>query len=180
MELKDLLGEDYKDGMTIEEVNTILANKNFIAKDTFDKTASELAALKKTSKANEGTLSAQLETQRQQIELLTVKANRQEAARILADSGIEESAYSGFLDSIVSMDGERSSAAATAIASAFKAFGEAEANKARSEILVGAPKPSGAPSYGVTRESFDKMTYTEQVKFKTENPAEYAALFPKT
>ena len=30
MELKDLLGENYKDGMTIEEINTALANKKFV------------------------------------------------------------------------------------------------------------------------------------------------------
>ena len=30
MELKDLLGENYKDGMTIEEINAALANKKFV------------------------------------------------------------------------------------------------------------------------------------------------------
>ena len=53
-------------------------------KETFDKTASDLAKVKKDMKTNEGTLTERLEAQRQQIEQLTVKANRQEAASILA------------------------------------------------------------------------------------------------
>jgi uncharacterized coiled-coil protein SlyX len=56
MDLKTLLGDDYKDGMTIEEINAALADKNFVdsstlpksvSKEVFDKTASELAAVKK-------------------------------------------------------------------------------------------------------------------------------------
>lgn len=59
MDLKALLGESYHDGMTIEEINTALAAKNLVdpetlpksvKKEVFDKTASELAALKKQLK----------------------------------------------------------------------------------------------------------------------------------
>lgn len=52
MDIKELLGEAYKDGMTIEEINAVLAEKNFVdanalpksvSKDLFDKKVSELA-----------------------------------------------------------------------------------------------------------------------------------------
>ena len=93
MELRDLLGEDYREGMTAEEIATALSTKNFVNKETFDKTASDLAKAKKDMKANEGTLTERLEAQRQQIEQLTVKANRQEAASILAGNGMAKEAY---------------------------------------------------------------------------------------
>ena len=50
MELKDLLGDKYRDDLTIEEINALLADKNFVdpstlpksvEKSVFDKTASE-------------------------------------------------------------------------------------------------------------------------------------------
>lgn len=59
MELKTLLGDAWKDGMTIEEVNAALKDKELVdkaslpksvSKDLFDKTSSELAALKKQLK----------------------------------------------------------------------------------------------------------------------------------
>ena len=79
MELKDLLGADYKEGMTAEEIAAALTTKSFVSKDVFDKTASDLASLKKASKTHETDLASQLEAQRQQIEQLTISGNRHEA-----------------------------------------------------------------------------------------------------
>ena len=57
-DLKTLLGESYKEGMTVDEINTALsqldlidtAKEKVVKKDVFDKTASELAAKKQTLK----------------------------------------------------------------------------------------------------------------------------------
>ena len=55
-DLKTLLGDQFKEGMTIEEITAALADKTFVdpstlpksvTKDIFDKTASELAKAKK-------------------------------------------------------------------------------------------------------------------------------------
>ena len=55
-DIQTLLGDDYREGMTIEEINDILANKQFVdpttlpksvEKSIFDKTASELSKVKK-------------------------------------------------------------------------------------------------------------------------------------
>lgn len=180
MELRDLLGEDYREGMTAEEIATALSTKNFVNKETFDKTASDLAKAKKDMKTNEGTLTERLEAQRQQIEQLTVKANRQEAASILAGNGMAKEAYDTFLDGIVTTDAEQTTSVATAIAAAFKAYGEATANKVKGELAAGVKAPSQAPAEtAMTKEAFGKLTFAEQVQFKNDNPTEYAALFPK-
>lgn len=179
MELKDLLGADYRDGMTAEEIAAALATKSFVSKETFDKTASDLAAIKKTSKAHEGDLASQLEAQRLQIEQLTVTGNRHEAARILSEGGMSKEAYETFIDSIVGTDAEKTTATATAIAAAFKAYGETTANKVKADLATGAKAPSGSPTQGMTKDAFSKLSFAEQIKFKAENPNEYTAMFPK-
>lgn len=54
MDLKSILGEKYKDGMTFEEINAALADfdptSGMIKKELFDRTSSELAATKKQLK----------------------------------------------------------------------------------------------------------------------------------
>lgn len=58
-DIKALLGDKYKDGMTFDEVSAVFAELNLVdssaldktvSKETFDKTASELAAIKKQLK----------------------------------------------------------------------------------------------------------------------------------
>ena len=47
MTLQELLGTDYKDGITVDEITSLLNDKKFVKKDVFDKTASEAAKYKK-------------------------------------------------------------------------------------------------------------------------------------
>lgn len=59
MELKDLVGDAYKEGMTVEDIARAIKERSLVdpttlppavSKETFDKTASELAALKREKK----------------------------------------------------------------------------------------------------------------------------------
>ena len=64
MDLKAVLGDAYKEGMTLAEVETALAGitmhtdeevrTNYVAKRLFDKTASDLAAAKRGAAAAGG------------------------------------------------------------------------------------------------------------------------------
>lgn len=82
MDLKELLGENFKEGMSIDEINAALADKTFVdpttlpksvAKETFDKTAHDLAEAKKALKAKqtgeEAAATAQKEIQEQVVVL---------------------------------------------------------------------------------------------------------------
>lgn len=75
MELKELVGESYSENMTLEDVANILKEKTLVdpstlpptvSKATFDKTASELAALKREKKT---WMEEKGETSREYIEL---------------------------------------------------------------------------------------------------------------
>jgi hypothetical protein len=81
-DLKTLLGDQFKENMTIEEITAVLADKTFVDpttlpksvnKDIFDKTASELAKAKKDLAAklttDEQTVAAQKEIQDQMAAL---------------------------------------------------------------------------------------------------------------
>ena len=67
--LKELLGDAYKEGMTLEEVEAALAERDLVdrselgevvSKAIFDKTASELSALKKeVKKLKESSMTAE-------------------------------------------------------------------------------------------------------------------------
>lgn len=59
MELKDLVGDAYQEGMTVEDIAKAIKERSLVdpstlppavSKETFDKTASELAALKREKK----------------------------------------------------------------------------------------------------------------------------------
>lgn len=72
MDIKTLLGDAYKDGMTLDEINAALADKNFVdpttlpksvEKTVFDKTASELAkANKRVKELEEANMTADEKT----------------------------------------------------------------------------------------------------------------------
>ena len=47
MTLQELLGSEYKDSLTVDEITNLLSDKKFVKKDVFDKTASEAAKYKK-------------------------------------------------------------------------------------------------------------------------------------
>ena len=85
-DLKDLLGDSYKDGMTLEDVNAALAEKEFISKESLseyvpkniaDKYATEAADYKKKWKA------ASSEQEQKQIEEAERQAQIEEELKTL-------------------------------------------------------------------------------------------------
>lgn len=91
MDLKTLLGDAYKEGMTIDEINEALASKefvdkgvlnNYVPKAVFDKTASEAAEYKKKLRATmtEAEQKAQEEKERQEAIENELKGLRRKAA----------------------------------------------------------------------------------------------------
>lgn len=154
--LKDLLGTAYKDGMTVEEMDAILTPKNLvdpstqhvIPKETFDKTSSELADLKKKLKALETTT---LTTEQQMAQALKdaqdtksqylKEYSKVKATEVLIKAGLTEKDYSGIIDGIVSEDATVSTSLATALAGMITSQRQAAEQKVRSELMSGTPKP---------------------------------------
>lgn len=97
MDLKAILGDQYKEGMTFDEVSAILegitmhtdqdVKANFVSKKLFDKTASDLAAAKRTAKTAVGEAQSEQDKLLERISALetTLKESAREA-KIAEDS----------------------------------------------------------------------------------------------
>ena len=193
MELRELLGNDYRDGMTVEEITAALSSKTFVdaatlppsvSKETFDKTASELAKLKRenTELKNAGLSDAEklqkaLADAEAERKSYTLKSNRLEAEKIFAEAGISEKEYSSFVDTIVGEDSAASVSAAKAIAKMVSAQREAAGAAKQKEILDKTPKGGEHTETKMTLDEFRKLSPSERYQFSQKNPEEYKSLY---
>ena len=171
MDLKTLLGDAYKEGMTIDEINAALADKNFVdpatlpksvSKDLFDKTASELAKVKKELKdLQESTMTAdeklKAELEKATTAQLTYKKelSKLRAKEIFVSAGLTEADYSSILDAVVSEDEETTKARAKSMVDLISAQKAAVEKAVKAELLKGTPKPPAGEG-GDTGEAFEK------------------------
>ena len=193
MELRELLGNDYRDGMTVEEIAAALSSKTFVdaatlppsvSKETFDQTASELAKLKRenTELKNAGLSDAEklqkaLADAEAERKSYTLKSNRLEAEKIFAEAGISEKEYSSFVDTIVGEDSAASVSAAKAIAKMVSAQREAAGAAKQKEILDKTPKGGEHTETKMTLDEFRKLSPSERYQFSQKNPEEYKSLY---
>lgn len=171
MDLKTLLGDAYKEGMTIDEINAALADKNFVdpatlpksvAKDVFDKTASELAKVKKELKdLQESTMTAD-EKLKAEMEKATnaqltymKELSKLRAKEIFVSAGLTESDYSSILDAVVSEDEETTKTRAKSMVDLISAQKAAVEKAVKAELLKGTPKPPAGDG-GNTGGAFEK------------------------
>ena len=194
MDLKALLGDGYKDGMTIDEINAALAGKNFVdpttlppsvSKEQFDRTASEAARYKKElSEAKAAGLTDAEKLKKLQEEAIeaqrnfTLKSNRMDVEKVLIAAGLAEADYAPFIDTIVTESAESSKAAAEGIAKMLSAQKKAVDAAVRKELQDNTPKPGADQKEpGMTKEAYNKLSFQEQHKFFTEHREEYNKMF---
>ncbi len=187
MELKDLLGDKYRDDLTIEEINALLADKNFVdpstlpksvEKSVFDKTASELAKVKKELKAlKEQTMSDEEKIQeelKKAQEAQTTYArelSKLRAKEIFVEAGLTEKEYSSILDTVVSDDEEVTKTRARTMIELIANQKKLAEEKLKKELLKGTPSPrNGDGSSTISKEDFKKMGWRERVELKQQNP----------
>lgn len=104
------------------------------------------------------------------------KSNRLEAIGILNSANIGEDEYKNFLDDIVSTDLEKTKALATNIAQTVSNQRKKAIEETKKEIQGNNPVPpaSNKNDGGImTQEKFNKLTYSEELKFAAEHPDEY-------
>lgn len=192
MNIQELLGDAYKEGMTIEEINAAIADKSFVdsaslppsvSKATFDKTASELASAKhKISEletanltADEKLAKALADAQAAQDDY-TMKSVRLDVEKVLVAGGLTEDDYKDVIDGLVSTDSERSVAMASNLVNLLTAQRQAAENAVTKKLQSSLTDlPKGKDDKGeMTKEEFDKLSLTEKIKFKEAHPDEYA------
>ena len=150
----------------------------FVAKATFDKTASELAAAKKS-----------LREKMSEDEAKAAKA-AEEYEAIMAELKTlkEEKMVASYTTSYLAMGYEENLAKSTAEALAKgdmdtvfknqKTHADVREKALRTELLKGTPSPApGKTDTGMTKEQFSKMTLAEKAKYAQENPEAYKEFY---
>ena len=189
-DLKALLGESYKEGMTVDEINTALsqldlidtAKEKVVKKDVFDKTASELAAKNKLLKDKMTEDEQRAERDKEIAEQL--KANAETVKRLtlektLSKSGYDDKQIANFADAFVKGDTEELGKVMTTLITDLT---KKVKDETTAELLKKQPTPpagSGDSGGAMTKEQFDKMGYIERVKLQSDKPDLYKE-FTKT
>jgi hypothetical protein len=174
--------ENYENMTPEEKVAALEAYEpdmsGYVAKATFDKTSSELAATKKTIREK-------------MTEDEAKKAQEaDERARLLArvEELEREKTVNSYITSYLAMGYDEKLAKSSAEAMANgdtktvfenqKKYSEAREKALRTELLQMTPTPpSGETDKGITLDKFRKMSLSEKAKFAAENPDVYDQLY---
>lgn len=171
MNLKELLGDAYKEGMTFEEIEAALADKELVdpstlpksvSKEVFDKTASELSkvkkeliALKEASMTDTEKLQAELDKAKEAQLIYNKELSKLRAKEIFVTAGLTETDYASILDIVVSEDEETTKTRAKSMVDLITAQKAAAEKAIKAELLKGTPKPKPGEG-GPSDEDFDK------------------------
>lgn len=171
MDLKDLLGDAYKEGMTIEEINKALEGKKLVdpetlpksvTKETFDKTASELAKykkelreLKEKSMTDEEKLQSEMDKATNLQSQFQKELAKIRAKEIFVEAGLKSEDYSLILDSVVTEDEETTQSRAQSMVKLINAQKKSVEESVKAELLKNTPKPEPG-SGGTTGDTLAK------------------------
>lgn len=184
MNIQELLGEAYKEGMTEAEINEALSDKELVdkstlppsvPKDTFDKTARELSNAKKELAKNksenlsesEKAKEAQRRAEEAEKEYLR-KSTKLDVEKVFVSGGLTEEDYKDIIDGVVSEDNERSVTNARNIVALLQAQRKDAENAVKKDLQKSINKPTNGENGGMT---LDKIS---EIKDATERQAAYA------
>lgn len=187
MNLKEVLGDAYKEGMTFEEVETALESVTILEdnsveierlKNALSKSNSEAAGYKKQlrEKMTEDEQKKQREQEeREELQnkydkLLRESVIAKNKAKLVA-LGYDESLADETAEAMADGDSEKVFANQQKHLASFE-------KKVRAEALKNTPKPTpDGDSKTMTLEKFRKLDPAERHKFYTEHPDEYKELY---
>lgn len=187
MNIKDLLKDAYKEGMTLEEIETALKDIDLPTdnsaeidrlKTALSKSNSEAADYKKQLREKMTTEEAKAKEDAEKYEevvkerdaLLREKTILAHKTQYLA-LGYDEHLANDTAEAMV--NGELNKVFANQ-----KKHLETMEKKIREDALKGTPKPEGGNGKtAITKEQFSKWSLGEQVKFSQEHPEEYKELY---
>ncbi len=171
MDIKTLLGDAYKEGMTLEEIDAALKDKELVdpsslpksvEKSVFDKTASELAKAKKELKVlqekamtDDEKLQAEIDQAQDTQAKFARELSKLRAKETFVTAGLAEADYDSILDIVVSEDEETTKARAKSMVDLISAQKAAVEKAVKAELLKGTPKPP-AGGGGNTGGAFEK------------------------
>lgn len=195
-ELSNVLGNDELDSNAKAEAIKKLIGANYVPtkkySDDVATVKNENKQLKNDIKAKdteiEGYKNSQLtDDQKKQKELeniantkrdLAIERSQIQAEKILSKVITDDKELESLVKDISKEDIEATKLLAQNIVNTITKQKEATEAKIREELINDTPKPTGGEGdKPMTKETFSKLSYNEQVKYKIENPEGYKQLF---
>lgn len=195
-ELSNVLGNDELDSNAKAEAIKKLIGDNYVP---FKKYTDDVSTVKKENKELKDTVKNQnteiegyknsqlTDDQKKQKELddiantkrdLAIERSQIQAEKILSKVVTDDKELESLVKGISSEDIEATKMLATNLVDTITKQKEATEAKIREELINDTPKPTGGEGdKPMTKETFLKLDYNEQVKYKIENPEGYKQLF---
>ena len=187
MNIKDLLKDAYKEGMTLDEINAALEGIEMPTDNSAEIDRLKNALSKSNSEAAE--FKKQLR-ERMSAEEVKAKEDAEKYEEVVKerDALLREKTILGHKTKYLSLGYDEALANDTAEAMANGEIDKVFANqkkhlesvekKIRADVLKDTPKPEGGNgSETITKEKFSKMPIAEQHKYSVEHPEEYKKLY---
>ena len=183
--LKDLLGDKYKDGMTIEEimapdVEEPKADKAAYdsLKKRFDEVASEAAGYKKQLRAHMSEVEQKAAEEAEKMAEIIAERDKLKAEKAIAENakgliaiGYDEELANEVATALLHGDTE------TVIRAQAK-FVDAQKKAVLAEAVKNTPvPPAGAGGVEMTKEALRKMSPMERFEFAQKNPEQYKQIY---
>ena len=187
MNIKDLIGDAYKEGMSVEEIEKALEDIDLPTDNSAEIDRLKTALSKSNSEAAD--FKKQLREKMSAEELKAKEdAEKWEAIVKERDALLREKTIATHKAKFLSIGYDESLATETAEAMANgeldkvftnqKKHLDAVEKKIRADVLKDTPKPEGGNgSDTITKEQFSKMSTAEQYKYSVEHPEEYKKLY---
>ena len=187
MNIKDLLKDAYKEGMSVEDIEKALESVELPTDNSAEIDRLKTALSKSNSEAAE--FKKQLR-EKMSAEEIKAKEDAEKYEEVVKerDALLREKTILGHKTKYLSLGYDDALASDTAEALANgdidkvfanqKKFNESVEKKIRADVLNETPKPEGGKgSETITKEKFSKMTIAEQYKYSIDHPEEYKKLY---
>ena len=187
MNIRDLLKDAYKEGMSAEEITKALESIEMPTDNSAEIDRLKTALSKSNSEAAE--YKKQLR-EKMSAEELKAKEDAEKMEELIKerDALLREKTVTGHKAKYLSLGYDEKLAEETAEALANgeldkvfanqKKHNESVEKKIRADVLKETPKPEGGNgSDEITKEKFSKMSIAEQYKYSVEHPEEYKKLY---
>ena len=183
--LKELLGDKYTEGMTIEDILSLDVEEpkvdmsKFVSKELYDKAASDTANYKKQLRANMSEAEQKAAADAEELAKIVAERDQLKQEKAIAENakGLVAIGYDEELANEVAtalFNGD----AATVIKAQAK-FVDAQKKAVLAEAVKETPVPpaSGEGGATMTKENLKKMSPAERFEFSQKNPEEYKKLY---
>lgn len=175
--IKKIVGDKYVPTKKYSDDVVSVKNENEQLKESIKVKDTEIAGYKDSQLTEEQRKQKESEDIANMKKELAIEKSQIQAEKILSKAITDEKELASLVKDIAKEDVESTKILAQNIVNTINKQKEAAEARVKEELIKDTPKPSGGEkNNAITKEEFNKLSYNEQVKYKTENPDRYREL----